>query len=391
MKNISILGATGSIGRNALAVAEMFPQRFAVRALTAKNNIRLLAAQIEQFRPELAAVYEEAGARELKSMLDADISTEIMAGEAGYRAAATMECVDTVVSAMVGGAGLLPTLAAVRAGKELALANKETLVMAGELVMNEAARCKAAIRPIDSEHSAVFQCICGNRHEDVSKILLTASGGPFRNLSRQRFPLIGPQDALAHPTWQMGAKISIDSATLMNKGLEVIEASHLFAMPESRIQVVIHPQSIVHSMVCFQDGAVMAQMGVPDMKGAIAYALSGPERLPTQIPTPDFVDIHTLTFEPPDTGKFPCLELACRACESGGTMPAVLNAANEVAVDAFLNERIAFIQIPQLIEAALAAHERVAAPGVEAILEADRQARQSASQWVGRNGGGVFS
>jgi 1-deoxy-D-xylulose-5-phosphate reductoisomerase len=321
-------------------------------------------------------------------MLPAGITTEIMAGAEGYEAAATASGVDIVVSAMVGGAGLIPTLAAVRAGKAVALANKETLVMAGDLVMKEAARFGSEIRPVDSEHSAVFQCICGNRRQDVKSLILTASGGPFRNLPRQRFPLITPGDALAHPTWEMGAKISIDSATLMNKGLEIIEAAHLFKMPRGAIEVVIHPQSIVHSMVAYTDGTVMAQMGLPDMKAAIAYALSGPERLPIELAAPDFTALNSLTFEKPDLAKFPCLALAGRACEAGGTMPAVLNAANEVAVAAFLDEAIGFIQVPQLIEAILAGHERIPDPDIEAILAADRQARQAGAEWVRENGEG---
>lgn len=389
MKNIAILGATGSIGRNTLAVAAMFPDRFAVKALTAKNNIELLAEQIVRFKPELAAVYDASGVRKLKALLPDDTHTEITAGAKGYEAAAELAGVDVVVSAMVGGAGLLPTLAAIRAGKNIALANKETLVMAGSLVAREAARTGVEIRPVDSEHSAIFQSLCGNRREDLRKVLLTASGGPFRNLPGERFPLITPRDALAHPTWEMGAKISIDSATLMNKGLEVIEAAHLFDVSQHLIEVVIHPQSIVHSMVAYCDGSVIAQMGVPDMKGAIAYALSGPERLQMQIPPPDFKSLGELTFEPPDMEKFPCLDLAYKACEAGGTMPAVLNGANEVAVEAFLNERIAFLQIPQLIAAAMEAHSPVPTPVIEEVLYADHWARETAVQWVDRNGGGL--
>ena len=389
MKHIAVLGATGSIGRNTLAVAAMFADRFSVKALTAKNNIELLADQISQFKPELAAVYDESGARQLRALLPDGVATEIMVGAEGYEAAATLNSVDVVVSAMVGGAGLLPTLAAIRAGKDIALANKETLVMAGDLVTREAERAGAAIRPVDSEHSAIFQCLCGNRREDLRKVLLTASGGPFRNLPRERFPLITPKDALAHPTWEMGAKISIDSATLMNKGLEVIEAAHLFEITQHAIEVVIHPQSIVHSMVSYCDGSVIAQMGLPDMKGAIAYALSGPERLPMQIPPPEFNTLGELTFEPPDMEKFPCLELAYKACEAGGTMPAVLNGANEMAVEAFLNEQIAFLQIPQVIAAAMEAHAPVPDPVIEEILYADTWARETAGQWVAENGGGL--
>ncbi len=389
MKNISILGATGSIGRNTLAIVAMFPERFAVKALTAKENIELLADQIEQFAPELAVVYDDASAKKLKTILPSGVGTEIMSGENGYESAATLNGVDVVVSAMVGGAGLLPTLAAIQAGKDVALANKETLVMAGELVMREAARSDMEIRPVDSEHSAIFQCICGSRREDLRKVILTASGGPFRNLPRERFPLITPRDALAHPTWEMGTKISIDSATLMNKGFEVIEAAHLFDVAYHSIEVVIHPQSIVHSMVSYRDGSVIAQMGIPDMKGAIAYALSGPERLQIQIPSPDFTTLGALTFEAPDMDSFPCLELAYSACEAGGTVPAVLNAANEIAVDAFLREQIGFLQIPQVIESVMEGHEQVSEPNIEDILQADQWARRSAGQWVERHGGGL--
>jgi len=391
MKNISILGATGSIGRNTLAVAAMFPDRFAVKALTAKNNIELLADQIAHFKPELSVVYDEPGARKLKELLPAGARTEVMVGDKGYEAAAALAGVDVVVSAMVGGAGLLPTLAAIRAGKDIALANKETLVMAGGLVTREAVRAGAELRPVDSEHSAIFQSLCGNRREDLRKVLLTASGGPFRNLPRERFPLITPNDALAHPTWEMGAKISIDSATLMNKGLEVIEAAHLFDVSHHLIEVVVHPQSIVHSMVSYCDGSVIAQMGLPDMKGAIAYALSGPERLQMQIPPPDFTSLGELTFEAPDMESFPCLDLAYKACEAGGTMPAVLNGANEVAVAAFLKEQIGFLQIPRVIAAAMASHEAVLSPVIEEILYADRWAREKALQWVAENGGGLVS
>src|SRR6056297_1531182 len=389
MKNISILGATGSIGRNTLAVAAMFPDRFTIKALTAKNNIEILADQIAQFKPELAAVYDESGARKLKELMPDGVSTEIMTGAEGYEAAATFAGVDVVVSAMVGGAGLLPTLAAIGAGKDIALANKETLVMAGDLVTREAERARVEIRPVDSEHSAIFQCLCGSRREDLRKVLLTASGGPFRTLPRERFPLITPRDALAHPTWEMGTKISIDSATLMNKGLEVIEAAHLFDVAHHSIEVVIHPQSIVQSMVSYRDGSVIAQMGIPDMKGAIAYAHSGPERLQMQIPPPDYKSPGALTFEAPDMEHFPCLDLAYRACAAGGTVPAVMNAANEAAVDAFLREQIGFLQIPIAIEAVMAAHGQVSSPDMADILQADQWARRAAVQWVDRNGKGL--
>jgi len=385
MQRISILGATGSIGRNTLAIAEMFPNRFAVKALTANANISLLEEQIIRFHPDLAVVGTEDDVRFLKNRLPAGTGTDILYGVDGYIAAATHDKSDIVVSAMVGAAGLMPTLAAIDAGRQVALANKETLVMAGDIVMARARKKNIEIRPIDSEHSAIFQCLAGNRRSDLRRIYLTASGGPFRSLPVAAFADITPADALAHPIWQMGSKITIDSATMMNKGLEVIEAKHLFDIDHKDITVVIHPQSIVHSMVLFADGSVIAQMGLPDMKGAIAYALSGPERLPLGLPVPDFAAIGRLTFEAPDLERFPCLGLAARACESGGTMPAVLNAANEAAVAAFLDNRIFFVQIPAAIAHVMDAHETVLSPDVDAILAADQWARRAARDWMKQN------
>ena len=302
-------------------------------------------------------------------------------GRKDIKRAATLGIhVDMVVSSMVGAAGLLPTLAAIRARKQVALANKETLVMAGALVMAEAAACNVELMPIDSEHSAIFQCLQGNDHKDLDKILLTASGGPFRKVPREQFESLTPQDALSHPTWDMGAKISIDSSTLMNKGLEVIEAKWLFDVPQQAIQVVVHPQSIVHSMVAYKDGSVIAQLGVPDMAGAIAYAMSYPERLPLGQPIPDFFALESLEFFEPDMEKFPCLALAQQACRDGKTYPAVLNAANEIAVQAFLDSQILFTQIPKLIEQCLNAHTPVSCPVLEQILEADRWARDFVAQ-----------
>lgn len=382
MKNISILGSTGSIGCNALKIAEMFPDRFAVKALAAKNNIPLLARQIERFSPDIAVVFDEAAAVELKGKLPAGTGVEIMFGENGYKAAAVHESVDLVVVAVVGAAGLMPTLSAIAAGKNIALANKETLVMAGDIVIEQAELNHVTILPIDSEHSAIFQCIEGNRREDVDKIILTASGGPFLNLPEKEFNKITPKDALNHPNWNMGKKISIDSATLMNKGLETIEAKCLFDVSQEMIEVVIHPQSVIHSMVSFKDGTVMAQLGIPDMKGAIAYAMAHPERLALRQPAPDFVSIGKLTFEKPDIKKFPCLSLAYTACETGRTLPAVLNAANEVAVAAFLENRLPFIKIPQIIEETMEHHSVVADPTLGDILEADQWARKQAEDLI---------
>jgi 1-deoxy-D-xylulose-5-phosphate reductoisomerase len=384
MKNLSILGSTGSIGCNALEIVEMFPDRFSVKALTAKNNTTLLASQVERFSPEIVVVFDETRALELKSMLSSKTGVEIIYGKDGYRAAATLDSVEMVVSAVVGAAGLMPTLAAIEAGKNVALANKETLVMAGEIVVNRAALNSVKILPIDSEHSAIFQCIAGNRRQDLVEILLTASGGPFLNRPENEFVKIKPQDALNHPTWRMGKKVSVDSATLMNKGLEVMEAKCLFGVPHDMIKVLIHPQSVIHSMVSFKDGAVMAQMGIPDMKGAIAYALSYPERLALKQPSPDFTMIGALTFEKPDLEKFPCLDLAYRACETGETLPAVLNAANEVAVRAFLKQRVPFVKIPEVIRETMERHNVVPDPALDDILEADRWAREQARNLIDR-------
>jgi 1-deoxy-D-xylulose-5-phosphate reductoisomerase len=384
MQNLSILGSTGSIGRNALEIVEMFPGRFTVKALAAKNNTTLLARQVERFDPEIAVVVDETRALELKSMLQSGSWVEIMYGQDGYKNAATHDSVDMVVTAVVGSAGLIPTIAAIEAGKNIALANKETLVMAGEIVVKRAAINSVKILPIDSEHSAIFQCIAGNRRQDLDKILLTASGGPFLNRPENEFVDIRPQDALDHPIWRMGKKVSVDSATLMNKGLEVIEAKYLFGVSHEMIEVLIHPQSLIHSMVSFKDGAVMAQLGIPDMKGAIAYALSYPERLALGQPLPDFAGIGALTFEKPDLNKFPCLDLAYKACQTGETLPAVLNAANEVAVQAFLKQHIPFVTIPEVIEKTMESHTVVTDPALDDILESDRWAREQARNLIDR-------
>ena len=384
MKNLSILGSTGSIGRNALEIVAMFPERFTVRALAAKNNTRLLARQVKKFAPVLAVVFDETRAIELKRMLSSGPTVEIMYGQEGYKTAANCDSVDMVVTAVVGSAGLIPTIAAIEAGKNIALANKETLVMAGEIIVKRAKQNHVKIIPIDSEHSAIFQCISGNRKQDLDKILLTASGGPFLNRPENEFAKIKPQDALNHPTWQMGKKVSVDSATLMNKGLEVIEAKCLFDVSQEMIEVLIHPQSVIHSMVSFKDGAVMAQLGIPDMKGAIAYALSYPERLALEQPLPDFAKIGALTFERPDLNKFPCLDLAYTACQTGGTLPAVLNAANEISVQAFLKQRIPFVKIPDIIGKIMDKHALVTDPAFDDILESDRWAREQARNLIHR-------
>jgi len=382
MKHLSILGSTGSIGCNTLEIVELFSDRFAVKVLAAKSNTSLLATQIKRFAPKMAVVIDETRALELKKKLPSKTPVEIMHGQDGYRAAATYNDVDMVVSAMVGAAGLIPTLDAIEAGKNIALANKETLVIAGKIVVEKAKHHNIQIFPIDSEHSAIFQCISGNRRQDLCKILLTGSGGPFLSVPKNEFSKIKPHDALKHPTWEMGKKISIDSATLMNKGLEVMEAKWLFDVSRDMIEVVIHPQSIIHSMVSFQDGSIIAQLGIPDMKGAIAYALSCPERLPLNQPLPDFAHIGSLTFKKPDLKKFPCLALAYDACEIGETLPAVLNAANEVVVQAFLSERVPFIAIPDVIRKTMDKHIVVTHPTIPDILEADRWAREHAQKHI---------
>lgn len=373
MKKIAILGSTGSIGRNTVEIIRRFPGFYRAVALAAGENTELLAEQIRLLKPGLAAVRTEALAFDLKKRLGG-IPVEILYGEEGYLACAAYSEADILVSAIVGAAGLLPTLAGLRAGKTIALANKESLVMAGDLLIPLAHKKNLRILPVDSEHSAIFQCLAGQREKDVTSLILTASGGPFLHYPKKDFAKIRPKDALAHPTWEMGKKISIDSATLMNKGLEVIEAMHLFNMPPEKIRVVVHPQSIIHSMVAFRDGAVLAQMGIPDMKGAIALALSWPERLPLEAPLPDFssLDLH---LEKPDFERFPSLKIAFEVAEARGILPAVMNAANEVAVEAFLNGRLSFDKMPGLVSEVLLRTENRKVPDVETLLDADQKAR----------------
>ncbi|MCU0585411.1 MAG: 1-deoxy-D-xylulose-5-phosphate reductoisomerase [Desulfobacterales bacterium] len=385
MKGLSILGSTGSIGRKALEIAGAFPERFSVKALAAGRNVGLMAEQIRRFAPEAAAVSDPACAAQLASLLGNQARTRILDGPEGISTVAAWGSAEVTLSAIVGAAGLLPTLAAIDAGKTLALANKETLVMAGALVTARAAGKRVAILPVDSEHSAIFQCLLGQQREALAQILLTASGGPFLNRPGETFAAITREETLRHPNWAMGAKITVDSATMMNKGLEVLEARWLFDLPLEMIRVVVHPQSIVHSMAAFRDGSVIAQMGVPDMKSAIAYALSYPERLPLGQPLPDFSGGASLTFQDPDMERFPCLRLAIDAGRAGGTMPAVLNAANEVGVAAFLERRIGFTDIARLIEDLLDRHTPSALPGVGDILAADRWARDAARGWVDKH------
>ncbi|NDY43125.1 1-deoxy-D-xylulose-5-phosphate reductoisomerase [Dissulfurirhabdus thermomarina] len=385
MKRLSILGSTGSIGRSVLDVVRRFPGRFQVAALAAGRNVALAAEQVREFRPGLVAVLTRGLADELAGRLG-DAAVEIRHGKEGYKAVAEADGVDLVVSAMVGAAGLEPTLAALEAGRDVALANKETLVTAGPLVTRIAAERGRRILPVDSEHSALFQSMEGHRRCDVRRLVLTASGGPFRGRPRSELAGVTPEEAVAHPNWSMGAKISVDSATLMNKGLEVIEARWLFDVPVDRIDVLVHPQSIVHSMVEYVDGSVVAQMGIPDMRIPIAYALAWPERLPLDLPRLDLARAEPLTFEPPDLERFPCLALAYEAARAGGTAPTALNAANEVAVEAFLGGRLPFLAIPRVVRAVLEDFPAGRIERLEDVLSADALARVRAEAAVERLG-----
>ncbi|MDO9558587.1 MAG: 1-deoxy-D-xylulose-5-phosphate reductoisomerase [Syntrophales bacterium] len=382
MKKLSILGSTGSIGVNSLDVVSQNKMQCCVVGLAAGRNIDLLKIQIEQFRPLVAAVMDETHAVRLKKLLSPDCRTEILWGPEGYREVARVPEAEMVISAMVGSAGLVPTLEALDAGKHIALANKETLVTAGHLIIEKAREKNVRILPVDSEHSAVFQCLSGQREQDVRRIILTASGGPFRTFSRAQLDQVTPADALKHPNWEMGRKITIDSASMMNKGLEIIEAKWLFGLDIDRIDVLVHPQSVIHSMVEFVDGSVMAQLGIPDMRIPIAYALSFPSRMPNQGVFLDFLRATPLEFFEPDPGRFPCLKLAIDAGRAGGTLPVVLNGANETAVEAFLQEKIKFTQLPVVISEALSRHRWLSSPGLEEILEADRWSRQEADNII---------
>lgn len=376
MKNLSILGSTGSIGVNALKVARAHPERYRVIALSAGRNIDLLLDQIETFKPKAVAVLNESLAVDLKKNLTGRFLPEILFGPEGFKHLATMDSVDTIISAITGAAGLMPTYEGIKAGKNIALANKETMVMAGPLIMREAEKQGVSISPIDSEHSAILQSLQGHKREDLNRIILTASGGPFRNLSLEKMAHVTAAQALKHPNWEMGPKITIDSATMMNKGLEVIEAKWLFDLEMEQIDVLIHPQSIVHSMVEYKDGSIISQMGVPDMMIPIAYALSYPRHIKTGLPPLELEKVGPLSFEKPDLKRFKCLALALKAAAAGGSMPAVLNGANEIAVDAFLKEKIGFLDIPKLIEQTMAAHTTHSIDRIESVMDADRWARE---------------
>ena len=381
MRSLSILGSTGSIGLSTLDVVRQHPEKFSISGLAAGKDVVTLAQQIREFRPAVVSVMDADTAKKLHTLLG-DFQPDILYGIEGATAVATVEDADMVVSAIVGAAGLIPTVSAIKAGKHIALANKETLVVAGQLVSDLVKKHDVQLLPVDSEHSAIFQSLQGHRAEDVVRIILTASGGPFRNTSAEELKHVGLEQALKHPQWTMGAKITIDSATMMNKGLEVIEAHWLFSMPSDKISVVVHPQSIIHSMVEYIDGCVMAQLGTPDMRAPIAYALAWPERCESGIPKLDLAKIGTLTFEKPDMERFPALRLAFDALKAGRTYPAVLNAANEIAVAAFLDKKIRFIEIAETVEKTLQSHTAYTPVELDDYLQADQWARDTAKKLI---------
>ena len=381
MRTIALLGSTGSIGVSTLALVREFPERFKVHGMVAGRNLPLLARQIKEFAPTLAAIEREEDILPLRKLLGKH-KVEILSGQAGAVEVATASKVDVVLAAIVGGAGLMPTLRGLLAGKEIALANKEALVMAGELFVKAAKKKGVRLLPVDSEHSAIFQCLQGNQRSEVDKLILTASGGPFLRAPLNRLATVTIDQALKHPNWKMGRKITIDSATMMNKGLEVVEARWEFDMEPSGIQVVIHPQSIVHSMVRYQDGAIMAQLGIADMRIPIAYALAYPHRLKGSWEPLDLTKQGELNFLPVEKKRFPALALAYAALNEGGTTPAVLNAANEVAVAAFLAGRIGFREIHRIIDRTMQRHQSKHAKNIDEIVETDRWAREVASACV---------
>lgn len=380
MKRIGVLGSTGSIGRQAADVARRLKGKVRVSALSAHSSLPALKAQIREFRPEFASIWEPEAALELKAWCRKNgIRTEIGHGLTGLVEAAGRPGIDMVLSSVVGSVGLKPLMEAIRRGKDVALANKEALVVAGGIVMGAAAKRGVDVLPVDSEHSAIFQCMKGEKKSAVRRIFLTASGGPFYR-SRKPHSRITVRDALAHPTWDMGPKITVDSATLMNKGLEAIEAHHLFGVPLKDIQIVIHPQSVIHSMVEFEDSSVIAQLSNPDMRLPIQYALTYPERLATGVRKLDPAAVGKLEFFEPDLDRFPCLALALRAAELGGTMPAAMNAANEVAVSLFLRKRLSFAGIPKVIARVMKAHKNTRKPALDEIFDADAWARAKAAE-----------
>lgn len=383
-KNIAILGSTGSIGTQALEVVRENPERFKVLVLTAQNNAELLAAQALEFKPLKVVIGDETKLTSLKNQLK-NTQIEVLAGASALKEVVCLPQLDLVLTALVGFAGLEPTLAAIQSGKDIALANKETLVVAGELVNRLAKEHGVRILPVDSEHSAIFQCLVGEAHNPIEKIYLTASGGPFRGKNRDFLASVTKEQALKHPNWVMGAKITIDSATLMNKGLEVIEAKWLFDLDVSQIDVIVHPQSIIHSIVQFKDGSMKAQMGLPDMKLPIQYALAHPERIVNEFPRFNFLDYPELTFEQADRNSFRNLELAFEALRRGGNMPCIVNAANEVLVAEFLNNKIGFLQMSEIIEECMQRISFIAQPNLADYLQTDRETRHLAQELVTLN------
>ena len=383
MKAITILGATGSIGVSTLDVIARHPTQFKVFALTAHQNVDKLFQQCQQFQPRYAVMADEASASHLAQRLrHSDCVTEVLAGDLALAEVAAHPDTDYVMAAIVGAAGLVPSLAAAKAGKRVMLANKEALVMSGKLFMDMIAQSGAELLPIDSEHNAVYQCLPADKANGVEKVLLTASGGPFRTWSMERLATVTPEQAVAHPNWSMGQKISVDSATLMNKGLEVIEACWLFNVPASQVEVIVHPQSTIHSMVAYNDGSVLAQLGNPDMRTPIAYALGWPHRLPSGVKPLDLVSIARLEFELPDLQRFPCLALAYEAHNRGGYATVALNAANEIAVQAFLKREISFQAIPRLVEAIMQAANQGTASDLNDILVQDSESRERSLCWI---------
>lgn len=384
MQKIAILGSTGSIGTQALDVISANSEIFSVTALAAYHNDALLAEQIERFKPELAVIIDQSAAKRLKQRYTGS-STKILTGEDGLIEAATLAGTHTVLTSLVGFAGLKPTLAAIQAGKNIALANKETLVAAGEIVMSLAKKHNAQILPVDSEHSAIFQCLHGEKKSQVERLILTASGGPFYGFTTQQLKNVSIKACLSHPNWSMGKKITVDSATLINKGLEVIEAHWLFNIDYDNIDVVVHPQSIIHSMVEFIDGSTMAQMGRPDMRLPIQYALTYPDRLPSTFPRIDFSALSSLTFSAPDKDAFPGIGIAYDVGLRGGSLPCVMNAANEIAVYAFLRDEIRFLDIAEIVQDTVANHTMIEKPSIDALFTVDDWARTYASNKINRN------
>jgi len=382
-KRIAILGSTGSIGTQTLEVIDETPQHFQVKILTANSNSELLAKQARKYQPEMVVIGNASKEEELRSLLK-DLDIEIQSGMEGLLQAVAKKNIDIVLTALVGYAGLVPTIHAIKAGKDIALANKETLVVAGDLIKQLAHEYHTSILPVDSEHSAIFQCLTGEKSEDIEKIYLTASGGPFRKFSCEELNSVTCEQALNHPNWSMGNKITIDSATMMNKGFEAIEAKWLFDLNPDQIDVIIHPQSIIHSMVQFVDGSIKAQMGLPDMRLPILYALTSPTRIPSSFKRFSFVDYPELTFEKPDTAKFPNLSLAFDAMRKGGNIPCITNAANEIAVDAFLNNRIGYKDISATIEQSMQKIDYIQQPNLEDYIQTDHKTRIFASEIIAK-------